>query len=198
MFSTREYLEKKTGPYGVGRLSYLQSLVTEFQDSSQSDHEIKEQLLANLANFAYDPINYEFFKKLNIVDLFLDCLEEENERLVEFAIGGLCNCCLDKELKEHIIGNSGIDLVIKCLSKPQENTVMSAITTLMYLVTPASKQDITALPVVECMLRYAQCHNKQIANLAQVYLKDYCTPAQIEQAKAIQQELAETFTEDLT
>jgi hypothetical protein len=34
MFSTKEQLDKKTGPYGIGRLSYLQSLVTEFQDTN--------------------------------------------------------------------------------------------------------------------------------------------------------------------
>ena len=34
MLSTREQLEKRTGPYGVGRLSFLQSLVTEFQDTT--------------------------------------------------------------------------------------------------------------------------------------------------------------------
>lgn len=33
MFSTKEYLAKKTGPYGVGRLSYLQQLINEFQDT---------------------------------------------------------------------------------------------------------------------------------------------------------------------
>ena len=33
MFSSREQLERKTGPYGIGRQSYLQSLVTEFQDT---------------------------------------------------------------------------------------------------------------------------------------------------------------------
>ena len=33
--------------------------------------ESKQQILANLANFAYDPINYEFIRQLNIVDLFL-------------------------------------------------------------------------------------------------------------------------------
>ena len=31
----------------------------------------KEEILANLANFAYDPINYDHFRKLNIVDLFM-------------------------------------------------------------------------------------------------------------------------------
>ena len=33
--------------------------------------EYKLQVLANLANFAYDPINYEYFRKLNVLDLFL-------------------------------------------------------------------------------------------------------------------------------
>ena len=34
MFSSKSYLEKKTGPYGIGRLSYLQSLVVEYQDTT--------------------------------------------------------------------------------------------------------------------------------------------------------------------
>lgn len=33
--------------------------------------EAKEQVLANLANFAYDPINYEYMRALKIPDLFL-------------------------------------------------------------------------------------------------------------------------------
>ena len=69
MFSSKEYLEKKTGLWGVGRFKYLQALVTEFQDTSKHEH--KQQVLANLANFAYDPINYEHFRRLNILDLFL-------------------------------------------------------------------------------------------------------------------------------
>ena len=32
-FSSKSYLEKKTGAHGVGRLKYLQTLVTEFQDT---------------------------------------------------------------------------------------------------------------------------------------------------------------------
>ena len=31
----------------------------------------KEEVLANLANFAYDPVNYEFIRTLNVVGLFL-------------------------------------------------------------------------------------------------------------------------------
>ena len=31
----------------------------------------KEEVLANLGNFAYDPINYGFLRTLNVIDLFL-------------------------------------------------------------------------------------------------------------------------------
>ncbi|KAM5216664.1 armadillo repeat-containing protein 7 isoform 3-T3 [Hipposideros larvatus] len=69
----------------VGRLGYLQALVTEFQETESQN--AKEQVLANLANFAYDPSNYQYLRQLQVLDLFLDSLSEENETLVEFAIG---------------------------------------------------------------------------------------------------------------
>ncbi|KAF6298021.1 armadillo repeat containing 7 [Rhinolophus ferrumequinum] len=68
----------------VGRLGYLQALVTEFQETESQN--AKEQVLANLANFAYDPSNYQYLRQLQVLDLFLDSLSEENETLVEFAI----------------------------------------------------------------------------------------------------------------
>ncbi|KAM4844707.1 armadillo repeat-containing protein 7 isoform 3-T3 [Thomomys bottae] len=74
----------KVDPH-VGRLGYLQALVTEFQETQSRD--AKEQVLANLANFAYDPNNYQYLRQLQVLDLFLDSLSEENETLVEFAIG---------------------------------------------------------------------------------------------------------------
>ncbi|KAK3089130.1 hypothetical protein FSP39_001074 [Pinctada imbricata] len=184
MLSTKEQLAKKTGPYGVGRFSYLQSLVTEFQDTTTD--EAKLEVLANLANFAYDPVNYEYMRKLNVIDLFLDCLDESNEKLVEFSIGGLCNICLDKQNKEHMLKNGGVSLVIKCLSSPVEETVLSAITTLMYLITPSSKEEITSLPVVECMLRFSMSDNKRLSNLASIFLQNYCNPSQIEAARNAQ------------
>lgn len=49
--------------------------------------EAKEQVLANLANFAYDPRNLEDLKGLQVTELFLDMLTEENENFVEFGIG---------------------------------------------------------------------------------------------------------------
>ncbi|XP_060077742.1 armadillo repeat-containing protein 7-like [Ylistrum balloti] len=188
MFSSKEELKKRTGECGIGRFNYLQSLVTEYQDTD--NNESKQQVLANLANFAYDPINYGHFQVLNIVDLFLDALEESNEKLIEYAIGGVCNCCLDKRIKLQVIQHDGVKLVTACLSSPNEETVLSAITTLMYLTTPESKKDIMSLPVVECMLRFSEASNKRLGNLAKVFLQDYCLVSQVEAAKEIQHQLS--------
>ncbi|XP_014442261.1 armadillo repeat-containing protein 7 isoform X2 [Tupaia chinensis] len=54
----------KVDPH-VGRLGYLQALVTEFQETESQD--AKEQVLANLANFAYDPSNYQYLRQLQEV-----------------------------------------------------------------------------------------------------------------------------------
>lgn len=35
MFSSKDYLERKTGPDGVDRFNYLQALVTEYQDTEE-------------------------------------------------------------------------------------------------------------------------------------------------------------------
>ncbi|XP_006018315.1 armadillo repeat-containing protein 7 [Alligator sinensis] len=172
----------------LGRLEYLQALVTEFQVTESS--EAKEQVLANLANFAYDPKNYEYLRQLQVLDLFLDTLTEDNETLVEFAIGGLCNLCLDKTNKDYILEANGVQPIINCLSSSNEETVMSAVTTLMYLTTPQSRPQITALPVVECMLRFSLSTNRRLSNLAVVFLDDYCTPVQVEEARSLSKHTA--------
>lgn len=50
--------------------------------------------MANLANFAYDPINYGYIRQLKIIDLFLHTLSEDNLKLIRFAVGGICNVCV--------------------------------------------------------------------------------------------------------
>ena len=56
----------------------------------------KHQLSANLANFAYDPINFEYLKKAGVVDLFIELLESKDEILILHAISGISNICLGK------------------------------------------------------------------------------------------------------
>ena len=43
--------------------------------------------------------------------------EEAEEKMVEFAMAGLCNCCLDKLNKSYIVENDGVELTVKCLSR---------------------------------------------------------------------------------
>ncbi|KAK1163900.1 armadillo repeat-containing protein 7 [Acipenser oxyrinchus oxyrinchus] len=177
-----------SGSQGSDRFEYLQALVTEFQDTDSQ--EAKEQVLANLANFSYDPANYEHLRRLQVPDLFLDMLTEDQENLVEYGMGGLCNLCLDKVNKAYILQNRGVELVTGCLSSPREETVLSAITALMYLVTPAARSQITAPPVVECMLRFSLSENKRLSNLAEVFLQDYCSPEQLVRARSLQEHSA--------
>lgn len=172
----------KVDPH-VGRLGYLQALVTEFQETQSQD--AREQVLANLANFAYDPNNYPYLRQLQVLDLFLDSLSEENETLVEFALGGLCNLCPDRANQEHIVQTGGVPLVINCLSSPNEETVLSAITTLMFLSSgPGRPAEISALPVVQCMLRFSLSASARLRNLARLFLEDCCPPSLVAEARS--------------
>lgn len=174
--------KSKVEPH-VGRLGYLQALVTEFQETESQN--AKEQVLANLANFAYDPSNYQYLRQLQVLDLFLDSLSEENETLVEFAIGGLCNLCSDRTNKEHILQTGGLPLIINCLSSPNEETVLSAVTTILYLSSPGpgAPPALTARPVVQCMLRFSLSANPRLRNLAHIFLEDVCPPSQVAEAR---------------
>ncbi|XP_063337995.1 armadillo repeat-containing protein 7 [Pelmatolapia mariae] len=166
---------------GSDRFEYLQTLVTEFQDTDSD--EAKEQVLANLANFAYDPKNVEYLRELQVTDLFLDMLTEENENFVEFGMGGLCNLSMDPESRDVVLQSDGIRLVTNCLSSQREETVLSAITTLMNLLTPTSHPQITDPAILQCMLRFSLSESPRLRNLATVFLQDSCSEEQVAQAQ---------------
>lgn len=58
----------------------------------------KCQVLANLANFAYDPINYQFIRDVGVLDIFLHVIKKEsNHQLLHFAAAGICNLSCGKK-----------------------------------------------------------------------------------------------------
>ncbi|XP_051114709.1 GTP-binding protein YPTM2-like isoform X2 [Andrographis paniculata] len=174
MFTNDRRQKEREGKYGTPRLQYLQELVTQFQNSS--DEEMKEKIVANLGNFAYDPYNYTFLRQLNVLELFLDCLTEPNERLVEFALGGICNACADPTNAAVIVQCGGVPLVIQCLSSPVKNTVNCAIGSLYYLCNSTTKNEILKPEVVDAIKRFAAAGavNVSFSNLAQAFLdNDY-------------------------
>ncbi|KAK8789497.1 hypothetical protein WA588_001380 [Blastocystis sp. NMH] len=140
MFATESYVQARRGNHGTSRFVYLQRLVTEYQDTQKE--EAKQQIIANLANFAYDPYNYVIMKELNILDLFLDGLTEEDESIKEFAIGGICNCICDPFFAHRVLENkANFHPILRLLSSTNENTLISALTTLYYLCEyPEGKQ----------------------------------------------------------
>ncbi|XP_047120990.1 LOW QUALITY PROTEIN: uncharacterized protein LOC124804739 [Schistocerca piceifrons] len=171
MFSTPEKLAKRTGKKDANRQEYLGQLVNEFRTTKSK--EAKEQVLANLANFAYDPINYEYLRHLKVIDLFLDQLSEANSILLELALGGLCNLALDDENRDYILHNNGVHIISSCLSSPREETVIAAITTLIFLVTPESKLVVATPEVVSCISQLCSSPNPRITNLAKIFIEDY-------------------------
>ncbi|XP_074641471.1 armadillo repeat-containing protein 7-like isoform X2 [Tubulanus polymorphus] len=144
MYYSKDYLEKKTGPHGIGRPNYLKSLVDEFR-SCHDQKDSRRQVLANLANFAYDPINYDYMRRLNVIQIFIDTLDAEDEKLIEFAMAGLCNLSLDKDNKLLILNKDAIQKITTCLSNSNVETVLNAISTLMFLVTAESKAVLPTL-----------------------------------------------------
>ncbi|GJY69220.1 armadillo repeat-containing protein 7-like protein isoform X1 [Tanacetum coccineum] len=170
MFTNNQRQEERTGKYGTPRVQYLQELVAQFQNASTEAS--KEKIVANLANFAYDPFNYTFLRQLNVLELFLDCVTEPNEKLIEFGAGGICNSCVDPANAAVIIKCDGVPLLIQCLSSPVKNTVNYALGALYYLCNASTKEEILRPEVVDIVKRYAAAGAVSISfsNLAQAFL----------------------------
>ncbi|KAL4299499.1 hypothetical protein AHAS_Ahas17G0107000 [Arachis hypogaea] len=170
MFTNDQRQQERTGKYGSPRFQYLQELVSQFQNTA--DEEAKERILANLANFAYDPYNYNFLRQLNILELFLDCMTEPNEKLVEFGVGGICNSCADQANIAIVSKFGGIPLIIQCLSSPVRNTVNYALGALYYVCNESNKEEILKPEVIDAIKRYAAAEevSASFSNLAKAFL----------------------------
>lgn len=90
---------------------------------------------------------------------------------------------MDPECRDIILQSSGISLVTNCLSSRREETVLSAITTLMNLTTPSSRSEITDAAILQCMLRFSLSESPRLRNLAAVFLQDCCTEEQVARAE---------------
>lgn len=58
--------------------------------------EALEQVTANLANFAYDPINWPYLHEAEALNVFIAALDTQNPILQLHAVAALCNFCLGK------------------------------------------------------------------------------------------------------
>ncbi|KAL2935484.1 Armadillo repeat-containing protein 7 [Bienertia sinuspersici] len=173
MFTNDKRQEERTGKYGTPRQQHLQQLVTQFQNPTISEQS-KEKIVANLANFAYDPYNFAFLRDLNILELFLDCLtdDEPNERIIEFSVGGICNAIADPQNAKFVFDCGGIEPLIGCLMSPVRNTVKYAIVGLYYMWVNGGSEVRKSLKekddLVELIRKYSEVN--EFANLAKALL----------------------------
>ncbi|KAH7276398.1 hypothetical protein KP509_39G005400 [Ceratopteris richardii] len=170
MFTSKERQKQRTGRYGSSREDYLQELVTEFQKTTNEDS--KCNIVAHLANFAYDPFNYEFFRKLNVIELFLDCLTEPCTKMVEYGMAGICNCCPDPANAAIIVENNGIRSIISCIFHTNRKIALYAVTALYFLCTPLTRAEIIIPSLIEQMKYFTENGSTdiQLKNTANAFL----------------------------
>lgn len=198
MFATPGSLKKRTGKADLNRFSYLKQLVEEYK-SSETTEDKREQVLANLGNFAYDPINYEYFRRLGIIDLFMENLslfrnhkdKSFNLKILNFSIAGICNLCLDSINRKYLLENDLINLMLNCLSIEMsiENIeiVLNILTVLLFMVENGNENETEQNQCLKSQIlnfknesvnfeslidQFSKLDNKRISNLACLLLND--------------------------
>jgi len=151
------------------RFNFLRKLVNECETTKSRD--ARRQVLANLANFAYDPINHEFLRALNAAEIFTSFLSSKDDELVEYAIGGLANLATN-DLNWKIIVDCGIERVQACVRMKNAEIVISALTTLIYLYVPSLHSSFYAPDFLKTLEILERSDNPRIKNLTIIFLRD--------------------------
>lgn len=168
MFSRKHQLLAKTGPDGIGRYDFLRLLKKEFMETSNVAS--KDQTLANLANFAYDPINYDYIRSLQLMDLFLEQLISDNELHVRFSIAALCNLSADPSNADIILKKNGVPLISKHLYSQDNEVVLNTLSTLLYLHYEPRDNQVLSPIILEKVKTFQSSKNQRLVNLATIFL----------------------------
>ncbi|XP_065360972.1 armadillo repeat-containing protein 7 isoform X2 [Calliphora vicina] len=129
MFSSHNHLKRKTPEQGINRQEFIEHLVEEYYTSTNA---AQEQVTANLANFAYDPINWDYLKTAEVLKLFFELLQTPNEKFQLHGSAGLCNICLDHEAHNYIVKSQNFNKIKDLLIKTKNLNVILNILTLLY------------------------------------------------------------------
>ncbi|XP_050071285.1 armadillo repeat-containing protein 7 [Anopheles maculipalpis] len=178
MFSTQERLKRRTPNGGINRKTYLCLLVDEYYETSNL--EAQQQVTANLANFAYDPINWKFLREAKAHELFYEIVQQSLQGVVDrllvlHAIVGLANIALDSVIAEYIERSNGLSQLRTLLEKYQTDCeiVCNTLTCYSFLLndtrTLLAKEDKCLLRLLE---HFKQSESKRIVNLATILAED--------------------------
>ncbi len=187
MFSTPQSLAKRTKQTDTDRPTYIKQLLEEYENLKTDDKK-KLQILANLGNFAYDPINYEYFRRFGVLDIFLNNLSlfykdpsETNGSRINFSLGGICNLCQDLKNKEYLLKNNLLKLVINCLirfsnisNSVDELIVLNSIMIIIFVYDESTETEIKSDQyLITTINSLSSSKNLRLSNIANLFLKDY-------------------------
>ncbi|EDW15849.2 armadillo repeat-containing protein 7 isoform X2 [Drosophila mojavensis] len=171
MFSSHRYLKRKTPAEGIDRREYIGHLVDEYYTSTNV--EALEQVTANLANFAYDPINWPYLHEAEALEVFVTALDTQNPNLQLHAVAALCNFCLDEIAAKFIVAKIAILRNI-FLSTEKADTVLHSLALHYQLLSAglSSKEEIVTPALLKRVLHWRQSSNDErvvkLSNLKQV------------------------------
>ncbi|XP_017856281.1 PREDICTED: uncharacterized protein LOC108609095 [Drosophila arizonae] len=160
MFSSHRYLKRKTPAEGIDRREYIGHLVDEYYTSTNV--EALEQVTANLANFAYDPINWPYLHEAEALEVFVTALDTQNPNLQLHAAAALCNFCLDEIAAKFIVAKIAI-LRNVFLSTEKADTVLHSLALYYQLLSAglSSKEEIVTPALLKRVLHWRQSSNDE-------------------------------------
>ncbi|XP_017039700.1 uncharacterized protein LOC108087038 [Drosophila ficusphila] len=137
MFSSHRTLKRRTPAEGIDRREYISHLVDEYYTTTNI--EAQEQVTANLANFAYDPINWPHLLEADALDVFLASLKSQDQLLKLHGIAALCNFCLDKTAAKFIRDN--LKLIVGLFVRTDHPEIVLHSLALFYQLLESSEVD---------------------------------------------------------
>ncbi|XP_053695944.1 armadillo repeat-containing protein 7 [Sabethes cyaneus] len=167
MFSTHDRLRKRTPKVGIDRREYISLLVDEYYETKSL--EAQQQVTANLANFAYDPINWNFLKQSKAHELFVEILNDSVDPLLLLhAAAGICNFCLDDHIAEYIVRGRTITQLKSLIAKHRNSSdlIGHLLTTLIYI--KGDRFDSEFRKLLETL---RNGNDRKISNLVEVLLQ---------------------------
>lgn len=173
MFTSSKWLKIKTPPNSLGRKEFIESLVKEFHTTTNI--EAQEQITANLANFAYDPINYKYLTDANALDLFILLLNSPNEKLVLHGSAGLCNICSDLYSLEEITKPQNIKVITEVFEKTRDTEVSINLLVLFYFLSCKKnlRSLIFTLENIKKIQLLKKSSEKRLVSLSTVLFEDF-------------------------
>ncbi|KAH8549421.1 hypothetical protein BGW37DRAFT_116919 [Umbelopsis sp. PMI_123] len=198
MFQTFTHIQRRRGRDGQSRQEYLQQLVDQYKEADSIDS--KRKILANLSNFAYDPINYRWLYQACAAELFVDAFSdpEGDPELRRIGLFGLCNSALDHHVQERLANDEEFIRMCKGIiladAKYSSEFLMTTVCLLWHICTPKNINIIITPDLKNALEGLCNAENRDVAlhNMCSIFLSDFF----VETPKEPSDELSEKPSEE--